>query len=739
MLRTILILLLFNFMLISYSHPETKEGDEKSGRPKVGLVLSGGGAKGFAYIGLFRVLQEVGLKIDYIGGTSIGSIMAAMYASGYSPDEMEKIIRGQNWDKVIKDEIPRKYIAYEEKEFLENSIISFAYKRRKINLQSSLYKGQQVNLLLNRFLSKDFEITDFNNLNTPFICVGTDLLTGEAITLNSGYLPMAVRSSMSIPGYFSPTFYQGRYLVDGGVVDNFPAKQVQEMGAQFLIGGNVQSGLVDSIAKLNTITSVLDQIISFSRASANELADSLVDYQIHYKIKQGMMDFDMYDSIIAYGEREARKHYDELKKLADSLNSIEEVPLTEFNAQPLKEVYIRNVEYHGNKKMSSIYLDNFFDRFENTSVKIEEIEEMVTRVYGSRFFEYVFYELRPAGDGKADLIIKMQEGAPGYLTASLHYDSDYLGSIMVNGVFRNILGNRSKLFASVVFGTNPRVKALYYISNGPKPGPGIELDFYSFRFNEYEKDKKVNSIRFINNKVMAFAGSVLKNLYSFRAGFEYEYFSLKPDIEDSLLAQFSDFNSYLNAFISFRADTRDRPHFSTSGVNSQFIITYIMPIGNDWSKEIFTNSLMYYLKYDQNISLSKRFVLKPGLFLGGTIKQDVPPIHHWYGVGGLTTINYLDNFVYFTGVNFVQSYGLYSAVGRLKLQYNLMKNLFLTVRSDFGANELDYQDLVKSENFMFGYGLTAGYKSYIGPIEVTLMSSNINSGASLYFSLGFDF
>ncbi len=451
------------------------------------------------------------------------------------------------------------------------------------------------------------------------------------------------------------------------------------------------------------------------------------------------MDFDDYDSILAYGDRVAREHYDELKKLADSLNAIENVPVREYNARPLEEISIRDVEYQGNEKMSRIYLDNYFSRFRNETVKIELIEEMVSRVYGTRFFEYVFYEFRPTDDGRADLIIKMEEGAPGYLTASLHYDNDYQGSIMLNGVFRNVLGNRSKLFTSIILGVNPRVKMLYYISNGPKPGPGIELDFYSFKFNLYEGNKKINTIRFRNNKVKAFASSVLKNLYSFRVGLEYEYFSLKPDIEDSLISAFTDFTSYMNAFVSFRADTRDRPHFSTTGVNSELIVSYIMPLGNDWSGQIFTNSLVFFLKYDQDISLSKRLVLKPGIFLGGTLKQDVPPIHHWFGIGGLTPINYLDNFVYFTGLKFVQSYGLYAGIGRLRLQYNPFKNIFFTASSDFGANEIELHDLMEAKNFMIGYGLTTGYKSFIGPIKLTLMGSNMNSGLGLFVSLGFDF
>lgn len=720
-------------------NPDNTGSDQKSQRPKIGLVLSGGGAKGFVYVGLFRVLQEAGLHIDYIGGTSIGSIMAALYAVGYSPDDIEDMIRTQHWDMVMRDEIERRYIAFEEKEFRERSIISLPYKRRKIALKSSLYQGQQVNLLLNKYLSPAYDVEDFSKLPTPFLCIGTDLLTGEAITLKTGYLPNAVRASMSIPGYFSPTEYQGRFLVDGGVVDNYPAKQLQEAGAQLIIGGNVQSGLTSNIDDLGTITEVLDQVISFTRVPANLEAKGIIDINIQYHVKQGMMDFTAYDSIIAYGEQVAREHYDELKKLADSLNAIEYVPVKEFRAKPLEKIFINKIRYIGKDKMSTIFLDNFFEDFEGKEVTLQDIQETVTRLYGTRFFQHVFYELVPLEDGKADLVINLREGAPGYFSASLHYDNDYEGSIMLSGVFRNLLGYRSKLFSSLVLGPNPRLRILYMISNGPNVGPGIEFDFYSFHFDDFEKNKKTNTIRFINYKTSAFASSVIDNLYRFRAGVSLEYFSLKPEIENEFLKNMSDFNGYLSGFISFRTDTRNRPYFSTTGFDSDLNVSYILPLGNNWSRELFTNSLMYYLRYDQNLCLSRKFTLKPGLYLGGTLKQDLPPIHHWFGVGGLVPINYMGNFAPFTGVSFVQSFGLYTAIGRMKIQYNVFKNLYLTARSDIGSNQMELEDLVRPENIMFGYGLTAGYDSFIGPIEVTFMGSNMNSSIGLFFNVGFDF
>ncbi len=712
----------------------------KRERPKVGLVLSGGGAKGFAYIGLFRVMEEVGLPVDYVGGASIGSIMAGLYALGYGADEIEKIVREQDWDMVLRDDIPRKYIAYEEKELWEKSIVSLPFKKRKLGMGGSLYYGQQVNLLLNRFFSPGWSVTQFDQLPTPFFCVGTDLFNGKSVELNSGYLPMAVRSSMSIPGYFAPTHYQGKYLVDGGVVNNYPAGNIKKMGAQIIIGGDVQSPLKDNMDQLASVTAVIDQIVSYSRISANNQAKKLIDLDIQFDVNEGMMDFTKYDSIIATGERVARAHYAELKKLADSLNAIEYRPLKKMDAKPLDQIEINEVFYQGNDKMSTIYLDNYFEHFENSTVDFDDIEETVTMVYGTGFFKYVFYELEPAGNGRANLIIKMEESAPGYISAAIHYDVDYQGSILVGGVFRNVLGHRSKLFADLTLGTYPRLKLFYTVSNGSKPGFGAEIETYNFAFSDYEKTVKVNTIDFSTFNVSAFVTRTKDNSLNWRMGVQYEYFRFRQDVSiDTLIQPLTNFHSYANAFISIKGDTRDLAYFSTRGFLFAAKALYVMPLSMSWADELFTNSLVFYAQYDQNIHVSDKFVIRPGMFAGGTLRQDVPPVQHWFGLGGLNEVNYVETMKPFAGVHFVQRIGMYAGVARIRLQYNLFQKIYFTALGDMGNAATDLDGLMDMGGLMYGYGGTLSYNSFIGPVEFSLMGSNVNPGMMVFFNLGFAF
>jgi len=714
--------------------------EKPSKRPSVGLVLSGGGAKGFAYIGLLRVIQEAGLPIDYIGGSSIGSIIGGLYALGYHPDSIAKMIRSQEWDDLLKDVIDRRYIAYEEKEYGEKTIVKLPIRNKKLGLGSSMYQGQEVNLLLNKYFSPAYKTTDFSKLQTPFLCMGTDLLTGNAIVLNKGYLPMAVRASMSIPGYFSPTEYMGYYMVDGGVVNNYPVKEVKEMGAQIILGGDVQSGLYSNREQLYSITAIADQITSFARVESNLVGDSLTDLKVRFKMAYGMMDFDKYDSIIAFGEKVARAHFAEIKALADSLNAIEFKPVKKYQEKPLDSIRVDSIIIRGNKKLHNYYFSSLFRQKKSAKMAISELEANIRKLYGSGYFDHVFYSFEQE-NGRNNLVIEALENGPGSLAAGLHFDNNYSVGIIVSGAFRNVLGRNSKLFADVNISLSPRVRVVYLLGFGGKAALGLAADFYQFRFGDYDGSYKVNQIDFTNNKGSLFFQYTFRNMFSFKAGFDYEYFRFQQDVDvDTILDNYDQFSSYGTVFLSLNLDSRDRPSFAHRGATVTLRGEYVMPFSDNFSRDIFSNAGVVWLKYDHYLPLSRRFVLVPGLFAGGAVwENNEPPLQHIFGVGGLCSRNYVEQYVGFTGIQFIQQFGYYSAIGRLKLQYNLYKNIYLTARTDVGADVIEFKDLVKSSSLMCGYGITAGYSSFIGPVEVTLMGSNMNPSPMLFVNIGYTF
>ncbi len=741
-MKKVILLFLSIFFFETFLYSQSNDTlPAKQVRPKIGLVLSGGGAKGFAYIGLLKVLQEVNLHVDYIGGTSIGSIVGALYAVGYNPDTIAKIIGQQDWDALLTDKIPRKYVDFETKDFEEKQVISLPLRRKSVGLKEALYEGQQVNLMLNRILNSAYKTRDFEKLPIPFLCIGTDLLTGKAIELDNGYLPMAVRASMSIPGYFSPTKYQGLYLVDGGVVNNFPVVNVKKKGIPYIIGGDVQQGLTKDIGKLNTFTKILDQVISFNRVRANNEAYKNTDMLIHFKMDFGMMDFTKYDSIIALGERVARAHYAELKALADSLNAIQFIPANKCEAHPLDSIYISDVEIHGLKRLKAPFIGHIFKEIVRKRVSIDQLEDKITYAYGTNYFDHVFYGLKPAGKGDSvTLVLNIKEKSLGTVWASVHYDNDYSASIIAGVTLRNLISG-TRLFADMVVGPNPRGRILFLTGNGQTPGLGIQIDMYHFGFNTYEGEVKTDKINFTNFSGSVFFNATIKNIYNFKAGWKYDYlkFNLKYDTSE-LARLINNYNSYGNLFFSFRSNTYDNRHYPKKGFRSLLAAKYVFPLSKGWVKEAFEPALVTYFKYDQAITLGKRFTLRPGIFLGATFsKTGSPPIQDYFTFGGLMTTNYIETFQDFTGVKFSQKGGLYAAALKIKLQYQMAKKHYLILRCDVGSNSEEFGYLFSKDDFLVGYGLTYSYDSFIGPLELTLMSSNQKRNLQAFFNVGYWF
>jgi NTE family protein len=747
----ILTSILLNFLVLSL-HAQNAPPEKPSKRPSVGLVMSGGGAKGWAYLGVLRVMQEAGLDVDYIAGASAGSIVGGMYALGYHPDSIEKIIRSQDWDAVMKDIIERKYVAYQDKIYGGRYIFSLPIKNRKIGLKASLYEGQNIDLLLNRYYSVAYKDTLFKDFQTPFICIGTDLFEGKQVVLDRGYLPNAIRSSMAIPAYFAPVEYQGNFLVDGGVVNNYPVTPLKDLGVDIIVGADVQSRKKRTKEDLQSLTTILDQIIGYHRQEENKKGKEQTDVYIHLRMPYSMMDFNNYDSIINFGEKVARQHFDELKALADSLNKIEYRPIKTYATVPLDSVDIHVVRYEGYARMRRQYLESFFGEFRNTKIAMADLEEAINYAYGSGFFQTVYYELEYA-DGKTNLVIKLKESDPGNLSAGLHYDTDYKGSILANLAVRNLFGHRSKFFIDLVLGNYPLLRGLYLIDNGSKPGFGLDFDFYTFDFDTYVEDQKDNRWEFDNFSGSVFTPLTVRNIFGLKAGFQYQYFRFRQKIEtDTTVTGYDSFSSFGELYLELGADTRDKAYFTTRGSFVRFKALYKIPLSKDWNEELFDNTVVLYLKWNQNVRLAKRFTLQPGLFLGMTFTRDglvtdevvanndgvnPVPVQSRFWAGGLNNYNYLETLLPFTGLKFIQSQGTYVAIGRLNLQYNFYKQFYATAMLDVGQVQPTWDSFWNEKYTMAGYGLKASYNSFIGPVEGSVMWSNMIPGATFFLNIGF--
>src|SRR5690554_4053292 len=263
---------------ISFSQ-ETKNDDLK-----VGLVLSGGGAKGLAHIGALKIIDEAGIRIDYIGGTSMGAIIGALYASGYSGKQLDSIFKKTDFRTLIQDEIPRGSKTFYEKEESEKYALILPFENFRIGIPSGLSKGQNFYNLLSRLTSHVSDISDFDKLPIPFFCIATDVETGKEVILDHGYLPQAVSASGALPSIFRPVVINNTVLIDGGVVNNYPIDEVRAKGMDIIIGVDVQDRLKGR-ERLQTVFQVLIQINNFRTINDMVEKRKKTDVYIHPNIK----------------------------------------------------------------------------------------------------------------------------------------------------------------------------------------------------------------------------------------------------------------------------------------------------------------------------------------------------------------------------------------------------------------------------------------------------------------------
>ncbi|MEZ0129876.1 patatin-like phospholipase family protein, partial [Flavobacterium sp. LBUM151] len=341
-------LVFFAFLFFHSNQTFSQEQKQDSvKRPKIGLVLSGGGAKGFAHIGVLKVLEEAGIKIDYIGGTSMGSIIGGLYASGYNASQIDSIFKRTNFDELINDYIPRSSKNFYGKKNDELYAIVLPFSNFRVGIPEALSKGMYNYNLLSSLTRNVRHVRDFNKLPTPFLCIGTNIETGEEVLLNKGNLVQAMMASAAFPSLFTPVEIDGKLLVDGGVVNNYPIKEVRNLGADIIIGVDVQDDLLNR-KSLKNATRILVQITNLQ--SIDKMKNKIKDTDVYIKpdIRDyGVISFDKGEEIIRKGEEAAFAVYEKIKTLSNE---------TTFYKKPKLKVSTDTLQIN---KINSDKLDNY--------------------------------------------------------------------------------------------------------------------------------------------------------------------------------------------------------------------------------------------------------------------------------------------------------------------------------------------------------------------------------------------
>jgi len=726
---------------------------------KIGLVLSGGGAKGMAHIGALKVIEEAGIEIDYIGGTSMGAIVGSLYAAGYSAIELDSIFRTTNFTNLIEDNLPRNAKTFYEKEDSERYAITLPFNKFKVSVPSAYSGGQNVYNELVRLLYPVKDIIQFDSLPIPFLCIATNVETGEEVLLDNGYLPEAVMASGALPSLFAPANIDGKVLIDGGVVNNYPIEEVKKMGADIIVGVDVQHGLRDREG-LSSATEILLQINNYRTALDMQQKSKLTDVYIRPDMTGfSVIDFNLFNTIINEGEDAARKKIADLQELSQrqdqSKIEIEKV-------KPQDTLTINNLIITGSENYSRGYVKGKlrFDLDETTT--FGKLRQGISNLSATGNFQTIRYKLRNAAAGQ-ELILNLEENRnKTFLRLGAHYDNLYQTAGLLNLTQKNLITRDDVASFDFIIGDNIRYNLQYYVDKGSYWSFGINS-----RFNEFVKEIDFDLIRgnfqvpvaanvnTINLDVTDFTSqiyveTVLREEFAFRMGLEHKFlkYSTKTlsnnedDIALSALRMNDDRtlfekSNFYSAFGQLKLDTYNDKYFPTKGLyfDGDFHFYVLSSDFNDNFKEfsIAKSRMGMALPLAKNLSLN---IESEGGFKLGT--SNVTSFD--FVLGGYGT-NLINNFIPFFGYDFLALPGnsFVKAYGRLDFEF-APKNHFM-----FTANYANVEDDIfrtgewfTAPNFS-GYGIGYGWESFLGPLQAHYSWSPEGKTSNFFFSLGYWF
>ena len=376
-----------------------------SKRPKIGVTLSGGGAKGFAHIGILKAIDSAGLKVDYITGTSMGSAVGGLYAAGYSADTIEAIARTLNWDLLFSNAPQISAISIEEKDEFNKYAVEIPFHHGKFRLGKGIIEGQELWLKFAELFQHVYNINDFHKLPIPFACIGTDLETGNAVVMNQGNIITCIRASMAIPAVFTPVKYEDKTLVDGGIVNNFPVLEAKKMGADIVIGVNLNKGL-EKAENLKTSLDILMQMAFFKDAAEFERNRQQCDIYITPDMQGNSAgSFDNSDSIIDIGKKYGLLYYPIFKRLADSLNALypPTQPFVKNRLPKTKSMSISKYTITGLDKTTEEFFFGLSGLHPGKTYSYKKGAESIRNIYGSRYYKSIKYDYIPLDSGKTEM------------------------------------------------------------------------------------------------------------------------------------------------------------------------------------------------------------------------------------------------------------------------------------------------------------------------------------------------
>jgi len=716
-------------------------------RPKIGLTLSGGGAKGLAHIGILKAIDSAGLSIDYITGTSMGSIIGSLYAAGYSADTILYIARRMHWDQILSNQGSMRNIIMEEKDEYGKYDLELPWVNNFFRISTGVLEGQELWLKFSELLFPVYKIKNFDSLVIPFKCVATDISTGQAVVLDSGEIVSAVRASMAIPSVFTAVEYNGHLLVDGGIVRNFPVKDVREMGAQYIIGSNVTSNLLPA-NKVNNAIQVLLQVAFFREAEDTKLEVPLCNIYVKTPLeKYSMATFSNADEIIEAGLEEGRKLYPQLKKLADSLNTLYAPEIIDKELPSVQSVKISSYEVNGLKFTTQDFFIHTTGLLTNHVYTPQMLSYMVRRAAGTRYYNRIIYHLDPQPDYSAKIVFDVSENPLTFGKVSLHYNQFTGISAILNITSRDFFTPNSRSLVTFNIGETFDVKGehLQYLGRNRKFALVLSTQFDQMNITTYMNTKEAgiyNQNYFVMDGKLGY--STNRDM-TIGFGTRFEWTRYKPSITSVL--EFNGTDDFPTSYFYFNHNSLDRPVYPRKGIKSELEGDWVFTQNpdlqlhtNTFDSDTLTASNAYpriTFHFESYSPLSNKstlmFLLQSGInFQKGNIMNE-------FSIGGLT--HSFHNQITFAGLREGSFYSPSVAAIGTAFRYNMYGNLYLTGQANIMFNNFinTKNNYYSAPDFLSGYALTFTYNFVLGPLELSAMYCDQWKRVMGYVNIGIPF
>lgn len=732
-----LLCLFFIFSLLNSSNTYSQDSIK---RPKIGLVLTGGGAKGFAHLGVLKVLEKAGVKIDYIGGTSMGAVVGGLYATGYNATQIDSIFHDTNFNELLTDYTPRINKSFYEKRNDELYAITLPFKKLSIGVPIALSKGIYNYNLLHKLTHPVRHVRDFSKLPIPFLCIATDIETGEQQVLTEGSLPQALLASSAFPSLFSPVEINGKILIDGGVSNNYPIDEVRNMGADIIIGVDVQDDL-KSRNSLREATQILLQISNLQVMKGMKDKISKTDIYIKPDISNyTVISFDEENEIIQKGEEATQKVIDKINNLSQNYKP------SQVKTLQNKSVYITNVVFNDLKDYTRSYVIGKLGFKEGMKVSYEQIKDGINTLNATGNFSVINYQFREFNSGD-ELILSLKESdVSTFLKFGLHFDGLFKSAALVNITQKKSLFRNDVMSLDLGVGDNFRYNLDYYIDNG---------FYFSFGFKSYFNQFNKNVSNDFNDGLLfnqlginslnldysdwtnaAYLQTIFAEKFLVGAGVEFKYLKIGSKTIENYNPIFENSN-YTSVFGYLKYDSLDNKYFPKKGWYFNSTIQSYLFSSN------YTNKFNKYNIASSQVGITHtfykfinlKFESEAGISFGQNSTRYLD-----FSLGGFG-FNPINNIRSFYGYDFlsITSNSYVKALATLDVEFYKKNHI------NFSANYANVEDkLFNTGNWLAtprysGYAIGYGLETVLGPIEMKYSWSPQLPKGFIGFNVGFWF